>query len=173
MPGPMSDAGRRIEKLRPDHAIEGFDCGIEELNRYLLRFAWVKQQAGAAQTYLGLVDDAVVGYYALSVGQVTREEAPERLTKGLARHPVPVMLLARLAVDRRSHGQGIGKALLRDAMRRTLQAADIAGIRAFAVHAKNAAARDFYQKFDFIPSPTDPMHLFVLLKDVRRLVSGE
>lgn len=164
---------RRVEKLRPDHAIEGFDCGREELNRYLLRYAWVNQQAGAAQTYVGLVADAVVGYYTLAVGQVSHEEAPERLTKGLARHPVPVMLLARLAVASSSQGQGVGKALLRDAMQRTLQAADIAGIRAFAVHAKDADARSFYEKFDFIASPTDPMHLFVLLKDVRRIVSSE
>jgi GNAT superfamily N-acetyltransferase len=131
---------RRLEKLRPDHPIEGFDCGREELNRYLLRYAWANQQAGAAQTYIGLVGNAVVGYYTLAVGQVTHEEAPERLTKGLARHPVPIMLLARLAVDRRSQGQGVGKALLRDAMQRTLQAAHIAGIRAFAVHAKDHAA---------------------------------
>ena len=167
----MSDA-RRVEKLRPDHTVEGFDCGREELNRYLLRYAWANQQAGAALTYVGLVGDAVIGYHTLAVGQVSREEAHERLTKGLARHPVPVMLLARLAVDRRWHGQGVGKALLKDAMQRTLQAADIAGIRAFVVHAKDDEARRFYQRFDFIPSPTDPMHLFVLLKDVRRIVSG-
>jgi len=162
---------RRVEKLRADHTIEGFDCGKEELNRYLLRYAWTNQQAGAAQkTYLGLVGESVVGYHTLAVGQVSREEAPERLTKGLARHPVPVMLLARLAVDKRWHGQGVGKALLKDAMQRTLQAAGIAGIRAFAVHAKDEEARRFYERFDFIPSPTDPLHLFVLLKDVRRIV---
>jgi GNAT superfamily N-acetyltransferase len=161
---------RRVEKLRPEHSIEGFDCGREELNRYLLRYAWVNQQAGAAQTYVGLVGDAVIGYHTLAVGQVSREEAPERLTKGLARHPVPIMLLARLAVDRRWQGQGVGKALLKDAMQRTLQAADIAGISAFAVHAKDDDARKFYEKFDFIPSPTDPMHLFVLIKDVRRML---
>ena len=164
---------RRVEKLRPDHQIEGFDCGREELNRYLLRYAWQNQQAGAAQTYVGLLGEAVIGYHTLAVGQVSREEAPERLTKGLARHPVPIMLLARLAVDRRWQGQGVGKALLKDAMQRTLQAADIAGIRAFAVHAKDEEARSFYQKFDFIPSPADPMHLFVLLKDVRRIISGQ
>ena len=164
---------RRVEKLRPDHAIEDFDCGREELNRYLLRYAWVNQQAGTAQTYVGLVGDAVVGYYTLAVGHVSRDEAPERLTKGLARHPVPIMLLARLAVASNSQGQGVGKALLRDAMQRTLQAADIAGIRTFAVHAKDAAARSFYEKFDFVPYPADPMHLFVLLKDVRRIVSSE
>jgi GNAT superfamily N-acetyltransferase len=163
---------RRVEKLRPDHKIEGFDCGREELNRYLLRYAWTNQQAGAAQTYLGVVGDAVIGYHTLAVGQVAREEAPERLTKGLARQPVPIMLLARLAVDRRWQGQSVGKAFLRDAMLRTLQAADIAGIRAFAAHAKDEAARNFYQNFDFIPSPTDPMHLFVLMKDVKRIVGG-
>jgi GNAT superfamily N-acetyltransferase len=165
------NAPRRVEKLRSDHPIEGFDCGREELNRYLLRYAWANQQAGAAQTYVGLVGDAVVGYHTLSVGQVSREEAPERLTKGLARHPVPIMLLARLAVERRWQGQGVGKSLLKDAMQRTLQAADIAGIRAFAVHAKDEEARNFYQKFEFVPSPTDSMHLFVLLKDVRRIIS--
>ncbi len=165
-------AERRVEKLRPDHRIEGFDCGREELDQYLLRYPLQNQQAGAAQTYVGLAGDAVIGYHTLTVGQVSREEAPERLTKGLARHPVPIMLLARLAVDRRWHGQGVGKALLKDAMQRTLQAADIAGIRAFAVHAKDEEARRFYAKFDFIPSPTDPMHLFVLLKDVRRIISG-
>jgi GNAT superfamily N-acetyltransferase len=164
---------RRVEKLRADHSIEGFDCGREELNRYLLRYAWQNQQAGAAQTYVGLAGDSIIGYYSLAVGHVMREEAPERLMKGLARHPVPIMLLARLAVDHRWQGQGVGKALLKDAMLRTLQAADIAGIRAFAVHAKDEEARRFYLKFDFIPSPSDPMHVFVLLKDVRWIISGK
>jgi GNAT superfamily N-acetyltransferase len=167
----VNDA-RRVEKLRADHAIESFDCGREELNRYLLRYAWQNQQAGAAQTYVGLAGDVVIGYYTLAVGHVMREEAPERLTKGLARHPVPIMLLARLAVDHRWQGQGVGRALLKDAMLRTLQAADIAGIRACAVHAKDDDARRFYLKFDFVPSPSDPMHLFVLLKDVRRIIAA-
>jgi GNAT superfamily N-acetyltransferase len=165
-------ATRRVEKLRREHAVEGFDCGREELNRYLLRYAWPNQQAGASQTYIGIADDAIVGFYTLAVGHVTHEDAPARLTRGLPRHPVPIMLLARLAVDRRWHGRGVGRALLRDAMQRTLQAAEIAGIRAFAVHAKDEDARRFYEHFDFISSPVDPMHLFVLLKDVRRIVAG-
>ncbi len=164
-------ADRSVEKLCPQHRLEDFDCGREELNRFLWRYAAQNQQAGAAMTYVGLVGETVVGYHTLAVGHVTREEAPERLSKGLARHPVPIMLLARLAVDRRWQGQGVGKALLRDAMLRTLQAADIAGIRALIVHAKDETARAYYEKFDFIPSPTDPMHLFVLLKDVRRIIS--
>jgi GNAT superfamily N-acetyltransferase len=163
---------RRIEKLRNDHPVEDFDSGRVELNRYLQRFAWQNQQAGAAQTYVGVVGAVLVGYYSLAVGHVTLENAPDRLKKGLAKHPIPIMLLARLAVDRRWQGQGIGRALLRDAMQRTVQAADIAGIRAFAVHAKDDQARRFYAHFDFIPSPTDPMHLFVLLKDVRRIIAG-
>ena len=166
----MSDV-RRVEKLRRDHTVENFDCGREELNRYLVRYAWQNQQAGAAQTYVGIVGEVIVGYHTLAVGHVTLEDAPERLTKGLAKHPVPIMLLARLATDLQWQGKGVGKALLKDAMQRTLQAAQIAGIRALAVHAKDEEARRFYEHFDFIPSPTDPMHLFVLLKDVRRIVS--
>jgi GNAT superfamily N-acetyltransferase len=162
---------RRVEKLRRDHPVENFDCGREELNRYLVRYAWQNQQAGAAQTYVGMVGEVIVGYHTLTVASVTVEDAPERLTKGLAKHPVPIMLLARLATDHRWQGQGVGKALLRDAMQRTLQAADIAGIRALAVHAKDEEARRFYEHFDFFPSPTDPMHLFVLLKDVRRIIA--
>jgi GNAT superfamily N-acetyltransferase len=162
---------RRVEKLRRDHPVEEFDCGREELNRYLLRYAWQNQQAGAAQTYVGIVGEVIVGYHTLAVGQVTLEDAPERMKKGLAKHPIPIMLLARLAIDRRWQGQGVGKALLRDAMQRTLQAADIAGIHVFGVHAKDEEARRFYEHFDFVPSPTDSMHLFVLLKDVRRIVS--
>jgi GNAT superfamily N-acetyltransferase len=172
---PASPSARpscRIEKLRADHVLSDFDCGQEALNRYLVRYAWMNQQAGAAQTYLGLLGDSVIGYHTLAVGHVEPEQAPERLTKGLARHPVPIMLLARLAVDIRWHGQGVGKALLKDAMLRTLQAAEIAGIRALAVHAKDESARKFYEHFDFIASPTDPRHLFYLLKDARRTISS-
>jgi GNAT superfamily N-acetyltransferase len=162
---------RRVEKLRRDHPVEGLDCGREELNRYLVRYAWQNQQAGAAQTYVGIAGETIVGYHTLAVGQVILEDAADRLKKGLARHPIPIMLLARLATDRRWQGRGVGKALLQDAMQRTLQAADIAGIRALAVHAKEEEARRFYEHFDFVPSPADPMHLFVLLKDVRRVLS--
>jgi GNAT superfamily N-acetyltransferase len=170
MPIRSSDPARRIEKLRPDHNAEGFDCGREELNRYLLRYAWQNQQAGASQTYVGLVGDVIAGYHSLAVGHVIHERAPVRLSKGLARYAIPIMLLARMAVDRRWQAQGVGKALLRDALERTLQAADIAGIRAFVVHAKDEKAKRFYEYFDFIPSPADPMQRFVLLKDVRRIL---
>ena len=162
----------RIEKLRRDHAVDSFDCGREELNRFLIRFAFPGQQAGASQTYLGLADDEIIGFYSLAVGQVAFDDAPERLIKGLAHHPVPIMLLARLAVSVTWQRKGIGAGLLKDAMRRTLQAADIAGIRAFAVHAKDAEARAYYEQFGFVASPSDPFHLFVLMKDLRRLTGG-
>jgi hypothetical protein len=119
----------RIEKLGSDHAVAGFDCGQEELNRFLVRFALVNLRAGAAQTYVALSRETVVGCYSLAVGEVAYDDAPSRLSKGLARHPVPIMLLARLAVSNGSQGQGIGAGLLKDAMMRTVQAADIAGIR--------------------------------------------
>jgi len=161
---------RLIEKLRPDHPVDAFDCRVPALNKYLQRFALQNQQAGAAQTYVGLVGSTIIGYHTLAAGHVSPEDAPERLKKGLARHSIPIMLLARLAVDHGWQGQGIGQALLRDALLRTLQAADIIGIRALAVHAKDEAARRFYEHFNFVSSPTDPLHLFVLLKDVRRLL---
>ena len=109
-----------------------------------------------------------MGFHTLAVGQVTSQDAPGRLAKGLARHPIPIMLLARLAVDRRWQGPRIGAGLLKDAMLRTLQAADIVGIRALAMHAKDEQARQFYERFNFIASPTDPLHLFILVKDIRK-----
>ncbi len=157
----------RIEKLHRSHALDEFDCGRGALNRFLARYAFQNQQAGASQTYVALAGDAVVGYYTLVVGQVEYAAAPERLIKGLARHPVPIMLLARLAIATSCQGKGLGAGLLKDAMQRTLQAADIAGIRAFAVHAKDDEARAFYEHFGFTPLPSDPYHLFRLLKDIR------
>lgn len=159
----------RIEKLTRRHAVDPFDCGEDALNRFLVRFALPNQQANASQTYVGLADETIIGFYTLVVGEVRYDDAPERLTKGLARHPVPIMLLARLGVSADWQGKGIGAGLLRDAILRTLQAADIAGIRALAVHAKDDAARSFYRRFDFEESPTDPLHLFALIKDLRSL----
>jgi GNAT superfamily N-acetyltransferase len=112
-----------------------------------------------------------IGISCVTPGRTNRPALRKRMSVSLAKHPVPLMLLARLATDHRWQGKGVGKALLRDAMQRTLQAADNAGIRAPTVHAKDKAARRFYEHFDFVPSPTDHMHLFVLLKDVRRIIA--
>jgi len=161
--------GDAIGKLRHDHIVEGFDCGNEPLNRFLIRHALQSQLSSASQTYVLANGMRVIGYHTLVVGEVEHERAPERLKKGLARYPIPLMILARLAIRVDRQGQGLGAALLKDALLRTLQASDIAGIRAFAVHAKDEAARAFYKHFDFTASPSDPMHLFLLLKDVRAL----
>lgn len=156
--------------LRRDHDVDSFDCGSEALNDYLRRFAWINQQSNSARTYVAVRRDRVIGYYTLAYGGVAPDAAPPRIRKGLPQHPIPVMVLARLAVDRGEQGVGIGKALLKDALLRTLQAADIAGLRAIVVHAKHERARDFYEAFRFQRSPIDPFHLMLLLKDLRRLI---
>jgi GNAT superfamily N-acetyltransferase len=159
-----------IEKLRVDHDLSQFDCGKEELNRFLKRFALTNQQAQSAQTYVACKRNAVVGYYSLAFGAVTHEQTPERVKKGLARHPIPVMILARLAIDQSMQGRGLGQGLLKDAIERTVRAADIGGLRAMLVHAKDDAARVFYEHFNFEASPTDPYHLFMLIKDLKRIL---
>ena len=160
----------RIEKLRRDHQVDRFDCGQEALSRFFVRYAFQNQQAEASQTYVALMGDEVVGFYTLVVAQVEYDDAPQRLGKGLAKHPIPLMLLARLAVAASWQGKGLGSGLLKDAMRRTRGAADIADIRAMAVHAKDDDARAFYERYGFVAAPTDPYHLFVLLKDIRAVL---
>ncbi len=162
----------RIEPLQASHAVEGFDCGEDALNRFLIRFALANQRARASRTYVALAGDEVVGFHTLVVGEVSPEQAPERIRKGLPRHPIPLMVLARLAVAMEHQGHGFGAALLKDAISRTLAAAEIAGIRALAVHAKDERARAFYEHFGFRPSPTDPLHLFVLLKDLQGIAEN-
>ena len=159
-----------IAKLASGHDVGGFACGSAPLDTYLARFALANQAGGAAQTYVAAVGEKVVGYYSLTAASVEFGEAPERLRKGLARHPVPVILIARLAVDRSWQGRGLGAALLRDGLRRVLAAADIIGLRAVMVHAKDQTARRFYEHFDFDPSPVDPLQMFLLIKDVARLI---
>ena len=159
-----------IRKLAGTDDAQSFDCGEPSLNRFLQRFAFVSQQAHSAQTYVCCTGTAVVGYYSLTVGSVEPAAAAARLTKGVPRHPVPVMILARLAVDLSHQRSGLGRALLKDALLRTAQAADIAGIRALLVHAKDDLAKRWYLQWEFEPSPTDPLHLFLLMKDLKALV---
>jgi GNAT superfamily N-acetyltransferase len=170
----MSDSGpiRRPVPLTRGHSHDDFDCGSASLDEYLRRYAWSDQRAGSARTYVAIEAGRVVGYYTLAYGSVEHESAPARIQKGLARHPIPVIVLARLAVDRVCQKRGLGKGLLKDALLRTLQAAEIAGLRAVLVHAKDEDARRFYIRFGFEPSPTDSFHLMLLLKDLRRIVAG-
>ena len=159
-----------VKKLCIEHDTEAFDCGREELNRFLKKYALASQQANSAQTYVTTRGDVVVGYYSLAVGGAEHQTVPERIGKGLARHLVPVMVLARLAVDSREQEHGIGKGLLKDALLRTAQAADIAGIRALFVVAKDDEAKTFYEHFAFDPSPTDPYRLFLVMKDLKKFL---
>ncbi len=156
------------EPLGADHELKPFDCADEALNAYLKRYAMANQLAGAARTYVAHRARVVIGYYSLAACSVETPQAPARVAKGLARHPIPATLLARLAVDRREQGQGIGASLLQDALLRHLQAQTIIGSRAVLVHAKDDAAASFYGKFGFEPSPADPRHLYLLTKDIRR-----
>jgi GNAT superfamily N-acetyltransferase len=158
-----------FEKITREHAVEAFDCGVAPLNQYLTRYAMQNQLAKAAQTYLCLSGEVVVGYFALVVSEVSYDAAPVRLRKGLARHPIPTIILARLAVDRNWQGRGLGASMLKDATVRTLQVADIAGIRALVVHAKDDAAHQFYSHFGFADGFTDPLHLYVLTKELKLL----
>lgn len=158
----------RVEKLQRAHAVEEFTCGEPALDRFLARFALQAQQANSSQTYVGVSGTTVVGFYTLVVGEVRHADAPRRIVKGMPRHPVPLMVLARLAVHTQWQGRRIGAGLLLDALGRTLQVSDIAGLRAIAVHAKDEPAAAFYRHFGFVPSDTDPRHLFMLVNDVRR-----
>lgn len=167
----MSNDYSSVRKLAATDQVDVFDCGQAALNQFLQRYALVNQKANSAQTYVCGQGDVVAGFYSLAVGSVDPEAAPSRIMKGLARHPVPVMILARVAVDKEHHRQGLGQALLKDALLRTAQAANIAGIRCLLVHAKDDAARQWYESWEFEPSPTDPYHLFLMLKDLKGMLS--
>lgn len=156
-----------IERLRKEHDVSGFDCGNSSLDDWLKRFALTNQQGDSARTYIALLQRRIVGYYSLSAGSVRKEESPARIARGLVNHPIGVILLARLAVDRREQGKGPGKALLVDALSRSLAAADVIGARAILVHAIDEQALSFYRRFGFESSPLDPKQLMLLMKDLR------
>lgn len=156
------------------HNSSNFDCGKDSLNQYLKRFALPNSASGVARTYVTTrpEEQGVLGYYSLAAGSVEKAFVPERVSKGTPSHPIPVVLVARLAVDRSAQGQGIGKELLRDALSRVVAAADIIGVRAVLVHAKDTEARTFYEKWGFVRSPTNELHLMLLMKDLRRTLDG-
>ena len=168
---PSNELRPGTQKLSRDHDLARFDCGKTALNDWLVRYAWQHQQADAAKTYVACRGNRVVGYYSLVASSVRRSDAPERIAKGLANHPIGVILLARLALDHTEKGQGLGKALLKDALVRTAQAAEIVGVRALLVDAIDDEARRFYLHFNFEPSLVDPMHLMLLIKDLRVMLA--
>jgi len=128
-------------------------------------------QANGTQTHVCCQGDVVVGFYSLAVGCVEPEAAPSRVMKGLARHPVPIMILGRLAVVKEHQRKGQGQTLLKDTLQRTAQGADIAGIRFLSVPAKEDAARLWYESWVIEASPTDPYHLFQMFKDLKGMLS--
>ena len=158
--------------LSREHRLEFFDCGKPILNDWLRRHAYAAGASGSAKTFVVTTDDAiVVGYYSLTVGQVEPAEAPARLRKGMGQYPIPVVLLARLAVSVIHQRCGIGRGLLQDAILRTLAIADHVGIRALMTHPMDDSAAAFYLRFGFIPSPLRERQRLLLLKDARRLLA--
>lgn len=159
---------RAPEPLDAQHRLEGFDCGKPPLNDWLLRHARQAQGSGSAKTFVVADDERIAGYFSLTVGQVDTLEAPERIRKGMGQYPVPVVILARLAVWQRDQGRGIGAGMLQDAIRRTFLIAEQAGIRAMLTHPIDEEAARFYNRFGFIASPLREQQLLFLLKDARR-----
>lgn len=161
-----------IEKLQRTHTIEDFTCGQPEIDRFLIRHALQAQQMNSSQTYVGLSDKTVIGFYTIVAGEVRHIDAPERVAKDMPRYPIPLLVLARLAVHSNWQGRGIGAGLLLDALGRALQVVDIVGVRSLAVHAKDDSSAGFYRHFGFMPSPTDSRHLFMLMKDIRAVAGS-
>ncbi|MBM3610822.1 MAG: GNAT family N-acetyltransferase [Alphaproteobacteria bacterium] len=145
-----------------------FDCGVGSLNEYIKKYALQHQQSQGSRTYVAIHDNNnIAGYFTLAYGSVSSEEVPERVGRGLGRYPIPIMVLARLAVDQKLKGQGLGKSLLKQALLKTLNASEIAGLRAIVVHAKDTTAQSFYKHYGFTSSSLDELHMFLLCKDIR------
>jgi GNAT superfamily N-acetyltransferase len=163
-------AYKRPEPLGKHHRLDQFQCGEPALDEWLKRHARAAQASDSARVFVTTLEDGetVVGYYALAAAQVAPEDATARALKGQPRaRPVPAILLARLAVDHEHQGAGLGRSLLQDVLLRCVEAAEAIGARVLLVHAKHEAAKAWYMKYSFEESPTDPLHLLMLLKDVR------
>jgi GNAT superfamily N-acetyltransferase len=152
------------------HVTDAFDCGKAPLDVYLKQFAGQNERRGGSRTYvISDRSNRVLGYYTLASGSVEHADAPVAVKKGLGRYPIPVILLARLATDKSIQGQGFGKALLKDALKRALNVSRQIGVRAVLVHAKDLEARDFYKKYGFIESPTDEFHLLIPIQTIEKM----
>jgi GNAT superfamily N-acetyltransferase len=160
----------KVELLISEHDLSQFDCGKHaSLTDWLKRFARMNQASGDTRTYVVHRNLRVVGYYSLAPGSISRKEATTRASKS-APEPIPIVLLARLAVDRAEQGQGLGSALLKDALQRAYAGAEIIGGRAILVHAIDADAAAFYRKYGFESCPGLELHLMLLMKDLRAML---
>ena len=167
---------RRPEPLGKQHRLDEFECGEPALDEWLKRHARTAHASDSARVFVVTLDDGetVVGYHALAAAQVAPEDATARVLKGQPRaRPLPAILLARLAVDQSHQGAGLGRSLLQDVLLRCVEAAESIGARVLLVHAKHKAAKDWYMQFGFEESPTDLLHLLMLLKDVRAFLQRQ
>lgn len=156
------------QPLDASHGLEQFDCGKPALTDWLQRHARQAQGSGSARTFVCCDDGVVAGYYSLTEGQIDTLEAPERVRRGMGQYPIPLIILARLAVDLDFQGRGLGFSLLQDAIYRAIAVAEHAGIRAMLTHPIDAEAEAFYRRFGFESSPGNDRQLILLLKDARR-----
>lgn len=165
---------RRVESLAADHDVTTFDCGSQAQTLWLQRHALQAHRADTAKVYVicRLGTREVVGYYALAAGSVSHQQVPPRMAKGIGRYPIPVVILTRLGVDLDVQGQGIGSELVRDALLQAAWVAGQVGVRALVIHAETPAAAAFYRRISpaFQESPTDPLHLVLLMKDLRQTI---
>lgn len=165
-PVPAIDSPR---KLSPDHDLSQLRCGEPALDDWLRRRAMPNEASGSSRTYVVSVGRRVVGYYTLANGAVTHAEASGRIKRNMP-DPVPVMVLGWLAVDQEFQGQRIGTGLLRDAVLRTVHAAEIAGIRAILVHVLSETAKGFYEQHGFVASPVDPLTLMITVTETKKML---
>lgn len=170
-PAAQSEQLRPPERLTPIHDLASFDCGVPELNDWLRQHALKNEGEGGSRTYVVCVGKRVVGYYCLANGAVMRSEATGKIRRNMP-DPVPVMIIGRMAVDQSCQKQKIGRGMLRDAILRTVQAAEIAGIRAILVHAKSEDAKAIYEKWGFHSSPIDPMTLMITVAEAKRIIGA-
>ena len=160
------------QPLEASHRLEEFDCGKPALTEWLLRHARQAQGSGSARTFVSCDGERVAGYYSLTVGQIDTLEAPERVRRGMGQYPIPLIILARLAIDLDYQKRGLGFSLLQDAIQRAIAVAENAGIRALLTHPLDAEAEAFYRRFGFEPTPENERQQILLLKDARRLVGA-
>jgi len=166
--GTASHALTPPEKLTESHAVEAFESGEESLDAWLKQQALANEKADASRTYVVCAERRVVGYYCLSTGSVIRTDAPGQVRRNMP-DPIPVMILGRLAIDRAWQRRGIGRALLRDAVLRTLRVSYMVGVKALLVYAISEPAKLFYQQAGFRSSPTDPLTLFLSIRDAKQI----
>ena len=167
-----------VEPLSATHVVAGFDCGSAAQSAWLAEHALQAHRAGLSRVYvvrdLDHSAQRVIGYYALAAGSVAPGDASPRLRQGAGRYHQPVVILTRLGVDRAAQRAGLGRALVVDSLRRVAAASEVIGVRAVLIHCETDAARDFYLRLaKFDQSPTDPMHLLLLTKDLRRALDDD